>query len=92
MFGKSKRSAEEQRRDMIINYQRTFQSEHGKKVLHDLMKSSLMITTTFDDDPYRTAFNEGQRALVMRILLTINVDPNQMEELLKMGQSEAHND
>lgn len=76
------------KREMIQTYMRVFNTEDGKRVLHDLMKSSRFLGTTFDDNPHVTSFNEGQRALVTRILSTINVDPAQMEALLVAGQSE----
>lgn len=78
------------RRDTIIAYKTVFNSKEGQKVLLDLMKSCHVMGTTFSSDPYETAYNEGARSVVLRIIKTINVDPKQMEELLKLGQSEDY--
>lgn len=52
-----------------------FKSDDGQTVLRDLVKSSGFMSTTFvAGDPYESAFREGQRALVSRIIRTANVD------------------
>ena len=66
---------------MSLAYKRTFDSPDGKKVLADLFKCCHMTTSTMDKDPYETAFNEGARSVVLRILKTINTD---VEALNKM--------
>lgn len=78
-----------EKRDMVIRYKRVFDTEDGKKVLHDLMKCCHVMTPTIDPDPLQMAHNEGERSIVLRILRTIQTDPKQMEELLKLGQSEG---
>lgn len=78
------------KRDTIIAYKTVFGSESGQRVLKDMMKSCNVMGTTFSSDPYEMSFNEGARSVVMRILKTINIDPQQMEELLKLGQSEEN--
>ena len=67
-------------KETILAYRRCFDSEDGKLVLKDLFKSCHMMTSTMDKDPYETAFNEGARSVVLRILKTTNTD---MEALNK---------
>lgn len=78
-----------EKRDMVIRYKRLFGSEDGQKVLHDLMKSCFIMNSTLETDAIIMAHNEGARSIVLRILRTIQTDPMQMEELLKLGQSEG---
>ncbi len=74
---------------MISRYSAVFGSEDGKKVLHDLMKSSGMLDSIFSNDPQEHAYNEGQRNMVLRILRTINTDPAELEgHFEKVGQLE----
>ena len=54
--------------DLKLAYRRTFNSEDGDKVLKDLKTRFGYETTTFSDNPYETAFNEGQRAAVLLIV------------------------
>ena len=46
------------------DYAITFGSEQGRRVLKDLLGYRDRIS--FDPDPYQTAFNEGQRSVVLR--------------------------
>jgi hypothetical protein len=54
--------------ELKLSYRRTFKSDDGVKVLSDLKSRFGFETTTFSDDPYETAFNEGQRATVLLIV------------------------
>lgn len=47
------------------------------------------MNSTLETDAIIMAHNEGARSIVLRILRTIQTDPMQMEELLKLGQSEG---
>lgn len=81
-----------EKRDLIVKYKRLFHTDDGRAVLHDLMKSCHVMTSTLEKDPVLMAHNEGARSIVLRILRTIQTDPEQMEALLKMGQSEGEDD
>jgi len=72
----------------IYAYQRLFETEDGKIVLKDLMKCCHFDLPSFDSDPYQTAFNEGERHLLLRIIQTINADPERLLELMKDNQEE----
>jgi hypothetical protein len=54
--------------DLKLAYRRTFNTEDGAKVLSDLKSRLGYETTTISDNPYETAFNEGQRAAVLLIV------------------------
>ena len=47
------------------DYAITFGSDEGRRVLKDLLGYRDRIS--FDIDPYQTAFNEGQRSVVLRV-------------------------
>jgi|TARA_R110001592_G_C12749937_1_gene711829 hypothetical protein len=54
--------------DLKLAYRRTFNNEDGVRVIKDLKTRFGYETTTFSDNPYETAFNEGQRAAVLLIV------------------------
>ena len=43
-------------------------SPSGKKILEDMKKAHHFYNSTFSPDPYTTAFKEGERNVVLRIL------------------------
>lgn len=50
-------------------YKKVFSSEEGKEVLADLMKVGRVFESTFDaNNPCKTAYNEGIRNIVLRII------------------------
>lgn len=71
---------------IIYAYKRLFDTEDGKIVLKDLAKSCHFDTPTFDPDPYQSAFQEGERHLFLRIIRTINADPERLLEIVKTNQ------
>lgn len=71
-------------------YKRTFEGDDGEIVLGDLKKICFYNTTTMSADPYVTAFQEGQRAVILHILTRMQLDTSQLEELGELndkGQS-----
>jgi hypothetical protein len=66
----------------IIDYNRTFSTASGKKVLQDLIDSFHVLRPTFSPgDPHLTSFKEGSREVVLRILSLINTDPRKFLEM-----------
>ena len=63
--------------ELKLVYRRTFNTEDGDKVLSDLKARFGFETTTYTDNPYNSAFNEGQRATVLLIvrMLTEGKEP-----------------
>ena len=79
------------KQSLIVNsaYKKVFADEDGKIVLHDLMRSTGYNSTTFEPCPYRTAFNEGARSVVVRILQTIEVDPEAFQKMISDMEDES---
>lgn len=51
------------------DFETTFSTEAGQKVLRWLMdNTSMWGETSFDLDPYATAYNEGRRSVTLQIL------------------------
>jgi hypothetical protein len=48
------------------DYETTFNTKEGERVLADL-ESAYYNRISFSKDPYETAFNEGNRAVIVRI-------------------------
>jgi hypothetical protein len=71
-----------------IAYKKTFSTDEGKMVLMDLVKSSGMMASSFvANDPYATAFNEGARSIVVRLIDTIQIDPEKYIKMLEEYKS-----
>jgi hypothetical protein len=67
-----------------------FKSDLGQDVLKDLIKSTFFLNTTHvPGDPYTTAFNEGQRALVSRILRTANINYAKLTQMMEQINMES---
>ena len=60
--------------DMAVHYKKTFSTLSGKKVIKDLMKSCHFIAIDCDLDPHKMYFENGERAILMRILAAIDMD------------------
>jgi len=56
-------------------YKITFESPEGLKVLADL-KSAYYHRSSFKNDPYETAYREGQRSVLIRIINLIKENKN----------------
>lgn len=65
----------------VRDYRQVFSSQAGRRVLQDLMASCGMLQTSFTkSDPHETAFKEGQRNAVLRILTIMKVDPDALDK------------
>ena len=71
------------KKEMLEAYRRVFLSDDGKLILKDLMKSTFFYSTTQDTDVSIMAFQEGQRALVLRILSTLKMSHEHIERLIE---------
>lgn len=84
--------AEKTKVDGINRYKRLFSTEDGKKILQDMILSSGVLQCSYTPDPYETAYNEGARSFVLRILKTLQTDPEVVAQLIRAGQSEKSHD
>lgn len=77
----------------FADYQRTFKTESGRRVLRHLMKMYFMNGSTFvPGDPYGTAFNEGARGVIVTLLQKMKVDLRALEHEMTKSAEEAENE
>ena len=69
----------QQLEELKLAYRRTFNTEDGEIVLSDLKARFGFETTTYSDNPYNSAFNEGQRAAVLLIVRML-IEEKELEE------------
>ena len=68
--------SEKELKNLQNDYYATFKNKEGERVLADL-ESAYYDRISFNRDPYQTAFNEGQRAVIVRIKNLLKEDkPN----------------
>lgn len=70
----------------VQDYQKTFQSDHGRRVLYDLIDAHGVMATNFHENPNVLAAREGERGVVLRILAILKTDNEQLRKLIE----EAH--
>lgn len=71
----------------LSDYQKVFGDLIGKKVLRDMMQEHFMLKPTFvKGDPYQTAFNEGERNVMLRLLAVLKIDPKELEQRIQEGE------
>ena len=75
---------------LLQAYQKVFDSPEGKMVLHDMMKSNGMFTSTFHENPHTMAYLEGRRSMLTDLVATMNKDSAQMYKMFK-EQEEIQN-
>ncbi len=68
-------------------YRNLFRTKSAQLVLADLGTLAHEVETSFDPDPYRTAFNEGQRSVLLHILYLARSMP--AEGLIADNEGEA---
>lgn len=71
------------------DYQTVFSTPAGKRVLADLIRTAGVNRSSFTaGQPDTVAYNEGKRAIVLRILNRLHVAP---EEVARIAQEYAQN-
>ena len=58
------------------DYQFTFDTKEGKRVFADLKEAYYHRSSYQKNDPYETAFREGQRSVIIRIINLIKEEKN----------------
>lgn len=76
--------------EILKSYQKVFDSEDGKAVLYDMMKTNGMFSTTFHENPTTMAYMEGRRSFVADLVELLNKDVTQIHKLMK-EQEEIQN-
>jgi len=82
------KGAAKRMRSRAIDYQMTFSTPHGKRVLHDLMKWGHVLHPTFKKDPHETAFQEGERHMVLRLLTVLKTNVEALNEHIDQIEEE----
>ncbi len=67
----------------VVDYQKTFSSEHGKRVLFDLLDAHGVMSTNFHENPQVLAAREGERSVILRILQILKTDQQKMAKLIE---------
>lgn len=71
--------AEEQR---VRDYLATFSSDHGARVLADLVVKGHVLESTLVPEAHIFAFREGERNLVLEILRMLSLKPDQVRKVV----------
>lgn len=66
----------------VADFQRTFTTEHGRRVLRTIVRDCGVFHTSFSPDPYSTAFNEGARDVAIGIMKKLKTDLKDLEKFL----------
>ena len=78
---------------IISAYKKTFSGPEGDVVLEDLMKSCGFFGTTFvPGDSHHTAYSEGARSVVLRILQTIEITSEEMRKIFENLDNGVYDD
>lgn len=59
------------RERIVMDYKSVMSTPQGRRVLWGIMVSARTFGTSFDDNPYKTAYNEGKRAIGQEIYADI---------------------
>ena len=71
----------------VYDYQKTFTTPHGKKVLWHLMKRNGVLDSVIEPgDPYITAHNDGRRCAIVEILGRLKINPDKLEQMVKQAE------
>jgi hypothetical protein len=69
------------KREILESYRKVFSSPEGKLILEDLIKSTKFFETIYHEDHSIMAFDEGQRALVLRIISMVRLKPKDIDKM-----------
>ena len=77
----------------VADYQKTFNTPHGKRVLRHLMKVHGFMNAVFVPDALAMSYNEGARNVVVQILQKIRMDLVSLEnEIIEQRRTEGESD
>lgn len=74
--------------ELVAAYKATFSGPVGEKVLLDLMSNHGVMSSTFDVDERKHAFQEGERNVVLRIMKLLGVDEKETLERIARYERE----
>lgn len=70
-------------KNTILAYKRVFESSDGKVVLQDLMNCCNFLQSSVGKTPHETYFNEGSRAIILRIIKTTGMSLEDIDNYIK---------
>ena len=73
-------------------YLTVFDNPDGKALLNELSIRAFEKRTTFNKDSHQTAFNEGQRSIVLHIKNMLILDVDKLERSMKAQQKQQGGD
>lgn len=86
-------SKENKQVQILKDYQSTFGSIEGKKILYHLMQMNHVLGSCMvAGDPYQSAFKEGERNVILKILAILKQDPAKILEQIEQNGKETEND
>lgn len=69
-------------------YRAIFDGPQADEVLKDLARFCRAVETSFDESPYRMAFQEGRREVFLRIMTHLDHDIRDVSKLINQQQGE----
>ncbi len=81
--GKKKKDPQEQKLDILKDYQDVFKTHAGQRVLQDLMHTHWIMSSTYTNDTTQMYIREGERNVVLRVLSILKVNMNELHERIK---------
>ena len=89
ILSKEQRESAEEKIKRSGNFQRLFSGKDGKKVLGEIDKFTMYKGNTFNQDPYVSAYNAGQRSMSVFLHNIIDQDLETARKLLKENKSDG---
>jgi len=74
---------------VVRNYKAVFKGEQGRSVLLDMAKNANLFSPAPELNPQKLAFKEGQRAVIIAIFNTLEMD---YTNVLKLFTSDNYDD
>lgn len=86
MVKKKVTGSNQKKLDTLNAYKAVFGTEDGMAVLYDMMKTSSMFGTTFDQNPYQAAFNEGRRSFCTQLVQMLQLDEKKLRQHMQQQE------
>lgn len=78
----------EARAALALDYRQTFATDHGQRVLADILRRAGMMQDTYDAHPPNAAYNQGKQRVGLEIIEMINANPADQLRLAQSGETE----
>lgn len=91
MANQSEKQIARQRKKITVAaaYKEVFSSTLGQKVLNDMMSAHFMFQTSMHSDQSQAAYNEGQRAVILRIMSIMKMDNAARMKALDLAEKQS---